>query len=89
MANSTKINSKEQRRTLSLNENDVFHDAIFDEGSEKVMKPQDKRVERLKKRRSQFSSSSTFSEGGTSFSETSTLFVPCDIDIVLFLSIFL
>ncbi len=85
MANSTKINSKEQRRTLSLNENDVFHDAIFDEGSEKVMKPQDKRVERLKKRRSQFSSSSTFSEGGTSFSETSRFF----IDILLFLSILL
>ena len=63
MANFNKATSGEPQRTLSLNENDIFHDCIFEEGSEKVMKPRDKRVERLKKRRSQYSSSSTFSEG--------------------------
>ncbi len=48
---------------------------IYEEGNEdRVVKPKDKRLERLKKRRSQFSSSrSTVSEGsfgGSFFSET-------------------
>ncbi len=50
--------------------NTAFDDIVCDDGSEKLLKPKDKRLERLKKKRLQFSSGRSTVSGSTSLASS-------------------